>query len=740
MFNIKRKRGKKLIDEELDLPSLKSTDDGKKRKEERPLFFDENLKDLITPDGLNPNPLSYMVINDSGMDCYTRTMYIHSMPKRCTFATTFAPLFDYPDCVASTYVLPVTEGRAIRQLDSRVVKVESELYAAIKEGDTNRKRKMQNKLHKTEAWAQNIESGENTLYEVALVFTIFGYSKEDLELNTKRFVALGSEKGIEICNCYSVQPEAFLSNAPFNKIYGIGSGPLGIIKQTGIKLHAMDKYSVSTIFHHTNSSFTHKNGVPAGRNLNNAEPILYDPYDKSHNGYGIIFTGKTGTGKSATIKMYISRLLHHHYRFASVDTEKKGNRGEYSLTAESLGGLNFKIGQNSDHIINFFELDVQLEYDESTDTEYKVLRVNDKIDELTHIMLSIVHGNKQRPTFEMSTYLHRIIRDTIEELFNEKEIYDGQVNSLFTKGMVLDNGVLKEGRVKKNLPTMSDFFVRLIIKQKNDHIEYHREAYAILIDIVKDLVKYVIINKKSMITYTEETYLQILENKTEELTDIWVVKGTKSYYDGQSTIKFTNDTPMLNIDISDLPPDDKPIGQEIALNFLNENFIKRNSENPRLAKKMVIIIDEAHRMFPFNDARVFLGDLYRTARKRHVSPWTCTQALKDFDGHSDTEAIITNATSIFMFKQDYQHAKYLSEHTILTESQIRKVCSIGGDPDDDTDTEHKGEACLIDNNRVVFLKVDYLPSERAIVETNIDNVKRMRKERANVKKRERIGV
>ena len=267
--------------------------DSAKNKKERPLFKEKNIKKILSMDGVDPNPLSYMVINDHGIDCYVRTFYIHTMPKNVQFATSFAPLFDYENSVASVFMFPVSDGKSIRHLDRRIVKIESEWTAAAKDGDRNRMRKMRNKLDQTEVWVQNIENGNNTLFEVGFLFTIFTQTLEELNLSTQRFVTLGRNKGIELCSCYGVQPEAFLSNAPFNHIYSLGLDKRNYIKSTGIKMHIMDKYSLATIFHHTNSSFSHKKGIPAGRNMHTAEPILYDPYDHSHEGYGIIFSGKT---------------------------------------------------------------------------------------------------------------------------------------------------------------------------------------------------------------------------------------------------------------------------------------------------------------------------------------------------------------------------------------------------------------------------------------------------------------
>lgn len=64
-----------------------------------------------------------------------------------------------------------------------------------------------------------------------------------------------------------------------------------------------------------------------------------------------------------------------------------------------------------------------------------------------------------------------------------------------------------------------------------------------------------------------------------------VVVGTRSFFDGQSTIHVDLDTPWINIDISQMIDANRPIAEAIAANYLNENFVKKNSSNPRKAKK-----------------------------------------------------------------------------------------------------------------------------------------------------------
>lgn len=692
---------------------------------ERKLFKEKNIKSIIAMDGVNPNPLSYFTINDKGRDCYIRTFTINTLPKHVQFATSFSPLFDFDDCISSIFIQPVPESRSIRQLDSKIIKIESDMIEAKNDRNRNEVRKTQGKLVSAEAWIRNIEAGENRLYEVGFLFSIMCQSLEELNLRTNKLISTGRNKGIELCSCYGVHPEAFLSNGPFNHIYSLSADNMNMITSSGIVLQTMDKYSLSTIFHHTTSSFSHRYGIPAGRITNTGEPILYDPYDKSHNGYNAIFAGMTGTGKSATMKMYISRLYHQHYYFVSIDSDKKGGRGEFSNAAERLSGVSYQIKNGSKYRINPFDIDEQLEWDEPTDTEYRTLRLNDKIANLTHIIMSLICGEDSNMNFTMSKAIRSIVNICISQLYDKIGIQDENPDSIYEFGKVLDNGVLVNGHVKKQMPTLSDFYMEVVKRKKTDKETAHEQAYTVILDAIGDWVSSIRYDSSTLEILTPEDYEERKKRNDNSLKNVVHIKGTKSYFDGQSTISYNEHTRYVNIDISALPKDDIPIAQEFACNFVEENFMKKNSENPKKAKKMVVICDEAHRMFKNKLACDYLEDWHRVARKRHISVWTCSQGLIDFSENKQTEAILSNATSKFLFKQDPKHEEFLKNSTTLTESQIQKLLSIGGDPDDEDDVSHKGECCLIDNNRAVFIKVDYLSTEQYIVETNIAKLKQM---------------
>lgn len=723
----KEKKGKKKKDKKAKGSMLSDIDDN------TDYIFDtsrKNVKELVAPGGINPNPLEYMTIDDCGRKVYVMCMYIHKLPNRAKFADTFSALYNVPGVTASTFIIPLTTGKASRQLDKRVLMLDTEEVTAQKDGDTNKLRKISRKKSDAEKWAEDVETGENRLFEVRFLFSIYDESLDGLNKKVADFYAKGKEKGVELCACYSVHPEAYLSSAPTNRIYALSNA---MVRTTTCKKHIMDKRSLCTIFNHTRSHFSHKNGVIVGYNLHTGQPFFYDVYDASHNGFGVIFCGKTGTGKSATIKMLCSRYIDFGYKIVSIDFDSVGTIGEYSMMAYMVGGVTFQIKSNSKHIINLFELDVEMEYDEITGLEYPVLNLMEKIADMKHIILTMIKNGRDNLELEIGTFIEDIVTDIVGELYEERGIYDQDVESLYTVGEYVSAGKLTTGKVKKELPAIKDFFVKALKKEKENTNSLKDMAHAVIISAMKHYVRelYYCVDTIRVFSAAEYEAMDVEDGKhyyvaaDGEKHKVERVKGTKAYFDGQSTVKIDASTPMVNIDISQLPKDDKPVAQQISLNYIQENFIKKNSVNPNKVQHMIMLVDEAHKMFPYYDARVFLGDCYRTARKHHVSPWTCTQAFADFKPYEETKAIVKNSTSKFLLKQDFTDKEFLQQFTPLTDSEVDELLSLGGDPSDDdieTKDSRKGEVCLIDNDRTIFLKVHYLKeTEARVVETDAAN-------------------
>lgn len=354
-----------------------------------------------------------------------------------------------------------------------------------------------------------------------------------------------------------------------------------------------------------------------------------------------------------------------------------------------------------------------------------VLHLQDKITEAKMDMMTMIQGGKEKADFQTATFIERIVTDAISELYEDKSIKDNDVDSLYEIGKGLERGVVTSGRIKKKLPTLSDFYKKILIKNKSNQIEEHVRAYRIILDSLKDRVRELYYCPECLRFYSREEYEQS-DGNCNCGTRITVIKGVKNYYDGQSTVAILDNVRFTNLDLSQLPTEERTIGRVIALNFVKQRFIKRNAVNPKKTEKLGVIADEVHENFNSKLAVESLDNVSRTSRKRFVSLWTATQSLKDYARMPETEALLKQAAVKFIFKQDYQDKQWIQQAVNLTSIQVERLLEMGGDPSDKKNGDRKGEVCIVDNSKVCFCKVDYLKSAEAVfVETDPRIIQKM---------------
>lgn len=698
-------------------------------------FFEnrKSIQEKFAPDGLDTQSLDYVSYIDGGTKIYAMCFYIHKLPVSTTFATTYAKLFAYPGIRANVFIEPLEHPQEI--IDKRVKSLDTALGEAEDSKDVNRIRKARVKYNKASEWATKIEKGDNSLYKVQFLFTIKADSLEALERRVSDFRAEAKTSQIEIVSCYSLHAIALLSNFPLNKAFQFQ-------KADFIKYFVLDQHALGDIFNHTSCSFLHKDGVFLGHYMNTAQAFLYDPFDISHDGFGILFAGKTGTGKSACIKMLQGRLADFGVRFRTLDIESRGTYGEYALTAAASNGVTYSVKLGSANVLNPFDINTEMEYDDDTKMEFEVLKLNAKISYIVDLCMSaITIGTEGAKELDVSLEkaLRTIITEIAVELYNERGIEDGVPDSLYT---TKENNFLSSGRVKKVMPIFRDFLVKALVKQSVNEVRLHDLAYQTLIDTMREQVGELYYGVKSIRTFTKEEYNQLRKDNNGiayapclngEEERVAAVHGSRAYFDGQSTSRHSFDTPYVDYDISQVNEGDRPFVILVLLGYIEENDVKPNSANPKRATPLCVTLDELHVTFPYPPARRITDRFYRTARKRWVSPWAATQSIADFgnkEKYPELEGVFKNTDTYFLFRHTSRDRGFLKENTELTTSQVERVLTLGIDPQDTAVTaedkkKHSGEVCILDKGRVAFVKVDYLVNTEAqFVESNVANIKK----------------
>lgn len=725
----------------------------------KPIYESENLKNidfekvsendrasvirrLVAPNGVDPNLNSYLIIEDAGREVYIRSFTIERLPKMTQFAKTFSALLNNDRTTGSIFIQPLTEEDTIAAFDKRLVHIDAEYGLAGEKDDKNRQRKLRAKYHEAEAWQSDVESGETKFYRVGYLFSIRADTLEELNKKSDEFNALAKSMYMQLASCYGVQSEAYISNLPLNKSFKLGNAA---ISSDAVKYHILDQAGVSTIYNHTQSDFYHKNGIPLGINMETLRIVSLDTFDPSHDGFSMAIAGKTGAGKSASVKQMVCRYnTLYGLVFCAVDSQARGSVGEYAAGAYALGGVNIQIKANSDIVLNFFEVSEtykMLTDDKSKGAEIVTLEVKEKIADDVNILLSIVRGDEEKVEFRDSVYIEEVITELVSELYDDYKIYDGDVDSIYEYANLYVNGTITTGRVKKKQPTMTCFFKKLLTTSKRiDREERYIDACKIVLSRIKNYVRELYYSNETITYFTRSEYEALPKDSSgrtyfvnaEGVTEtVEKIMGFRAYYDGQSNVEIDRNSPFTNIDISQLPEAEKRRARQIAMSFLNEHFVKKNSDNFNSIRKMVLILDECHENFNDPYCRKTIDNVIRTARKRNVGVWMITQNLTDYDYYKETRDMLKQCAIKMVFKQDSSDREHIKKVLDLTDSQVNKLLDLGGTGDISdlsNPNARRGECCIVDNKKVAFCKVEYeffKEIEEYVVETSSDGIKKL---------------
>jgi len=639
-FFTNKKKEKPKSEDKLNNYSIISLDNVKK------------LKDIICCQNVNPDPDDHIQIIN-GKKIFARTLYVSEMPRRSSFGYTFEPIFKFGNANTSVFIKPIHEGKAIDDINKCIINLDAERMST---NNQNRSRRLERLLKEAEGFSDAIDSGENNAFLVSILVTIFADSFEELEKNTDDLRNKAKQTNVILSISYANQEEAFLSNLPIN------NNKIG-------HYHLMDKFSLSTLFHYNMGIFGHSKGAVLGINKDTGELVCYDFFERSMNGYNVVISGTTRSGKSTLVKVLTLRTCRKNgIKFVSLDIE-----GEYGRVAIALGGINIALTQNGQMIINPFEIETELVLDKTTGNDIETLNLQSKINNIIDDILTMARGATPEKA-SLNDVARRIVKETVQECYNIKDIFEGDVDSLYE--------TVEGVRRKKTLPTLSDWMTVLEsdkFKKQYMNMEIARPQYEYLIITMKD--------------YTRK------------------YNGSRLYFDGQSTFVLSlKKYPFINFDLSALSENtEKPMVQTVVMNWMWETCFKKNSENPLKAEQLIAYFDETHHLLPYDEARRSLTSFYRRAAKKNVGIISATQNIQDYEMYKDCLGIFTNANTKILLRHD----------NIEREAAIRML-QISEREADDILVAPKGEILIKCGNTKATVQVHILPTEKEIIETDMN--------------------
>ena len=619
----------------------------------------KSIKDLIAPSGIDVSNIDHMEII-SNTKRYARSFFVSSLPRMCTFPELFRDLYMFGDTNTSIYINPIKEEKSQNDLNRVINELETERILAADKGNINRESTIAQKRLEAEQLRDEIAAGFNKLFEASIISTLYAYSLEDLDRYTKLLSSEMSKTLVGIKSAWGMQEEAFKSNLPFmnNQIN---------------KTHTFDRNSMGTVFPFTTSEIGHPTGVPIGFNKQTGTPILFDNFHSSLTNYNMVIFAKSGAGKSVTMKTLISRSS----ILMGIESLALDAEGEYTIVAESLGGINVVISPNSKTIINLFDIEPEIVKDEITGKERGTLNVENKVEDVTQALLTMARGSTRSD--EVNELTKQIIAEAVAEEYAALGI-NSNPESLYksiNEGVARGNIFSKE---KKDMPTIGSWYKRIERKAKentNTDYQYH---FSYLLKVMKQYIR--------------------------------EYDGQMAYFDGQSTFELLEGAPFINLDISQLEERfARPLAQQILLSWIWEKFVKKNSEDRKKATQKRVLVDEAWMLLPYPEAVDFLNKMARRARKRNVSLAIISQRFQDFYEKPEAQAVLTSSDTKLFLAQDKSEIQYLKEVFKLSEGEANFLV-----------TCQKGEGLLKVGPDSAILKIMPTKKEFEFVETNLNEI------------------
>ncbi len=627
---------------------------------------EKNIKSLIAPGGIDASYTNHIEIASSRTR-YARSMVVANLPRMCTFPEFLRGMYTFGDLNVSVFINPVSEAASQTDLNRTINELESERIVALDRGDINRERVIAQKRMEAEELRDAIAAGFNKLFDSSIIATLFAYSMEELDKYTELLSNEMSKNLIDIKPTWAMQDEAFRSNMPFceNKIS---------------KSHTFDRRAMSTVFPFFTSEVGHENGIPLGFNKQTGLPILYDNFSSKLTNYNMVIFGKSGAGKSVTIKTITARsAVLMGIESLAIDAE-----GEYGVVAEALGGVNVVLSPNSKTIINVFDIEPENVKDEITGKERTVLSVENKVEDVTNSLLTMARGSTK--STEVNELTKQIISEAVAEEYASLGITNN-VESLYKREDVQNINMSQDylGRTKKDMPTIGSWYKRICRKAQENENQDYRFHYSYLVKVMKQFVR--------------------------------DHNGQMAYFDGQSTFELLDGVPFINIDISQLEERfARPLAQQVMLSWIWEKYVKKNSEDKAKASKKRVLVDEAWMLLPYPEAVDFLNTMARRARKRNVSLAVISQKFQDFYEKQEAQAILTSSETKLFLAQDKSEIQYLKQVFKLSEGEAGFLVTCG-----------RGEGLLKVGGDSAILAIQPTKKEFEFVETNLSKQAAMEK-------------
>ena len=305
-----------------------------------------NIRDIIAPVSLVLNS-NYLKLGER----FAKSFFIFSYPRYLSSGW-FSPIinFDVPMDIGF-HIHPIDTGQVLKKLRKKVTEIAAEISENEEKG-LMREPTLEIAYQDIESLRDRLQTAQEKMFKFGLYLTIYGNSEKELKEIETTLRSILEARLIYIKPALYQQKDGFNSSSPY------GLDQLQVYTP-------MNTEPLSSIFPFVSTDLSSNEGILYGINRHNNSLMLFDRFSLE-NANEILF-GKSGSGKSFTVKLEILRYL-----MLGVDIIVLDPENEYKSLSDAVGGSFFNISLASPNHINPFDLPTPREDEKAED----VLRSN----------------------------------------------------------------------------------------------------------------------------------------------------------------------------------------------------------------------------------------------------------------------------------------------------------------------------------------------------------------------------
>lgn len=289
-----------------------------------------NVADVVAPSSIEVDFRSIRV-----GDLYYRTFFITGYPRYVSTGW-LEPVIDFAfPMEIAMFMYPVYIDDVLSNLKRKIGEMEATISVAEESGKPVNPH-VTAALTDALALQTELAKGMERFFQFGLYITLSAKEKKELDIATKKLQSTLASLLL------TAKPATLQMEEGFKTTLPLGHDFLNITRN-------MDTSSLASTFPFTSATLTQAQGILYGVNAQNGSLVVFDRYSLE-NANEVVF-GKSGSGKSYTIKLEIMRQLMFGAEIIVIDPER-----EYDRLALALGGEHVDFSPSSAIKINPFDL------------------------------------------------------------------------------------------------------------------------------------------------------------------------------------------------------------------------------------------------------------------------------------------------------------------------------------------------------------------------------------------------